>query len=297
MLSIGTKPEYFNAVWVKNEWSRFLKMVKNDRSKMLIPCYKGMDAYELPEEFAHLQAQDMSKIGFINDIVRGIKKIINKQTESNAIQGTITTTANTNITPLLERAFIFLEDGEWNRADEYCEKVLDIDPKCAKAYIGKLMVDMGVEIQDDLRKCRESFESNSNYQKALRFADPALKRTLESYLETIRDSKFKHLMNSAIPADGCKDITSSSNQSGTVTFYGFKKRLPVMSAVSIQINGIDIGTVSRGETLSWNFTGNANVDLRYCGDFNWRRNALSLTPGVTNVQLEYGARTLVSKKW
>ncbi|MBR6513925.1 MAG: toll/interleukin-1 receptor domain-containing protein [Clostridia bacterium] len=74
MLTIGTKAEYFNAVWVKNEWSRFLKIIKNDRSKLLIPCYRDMDAYELPEEFAHLQAQDMAKIGFINDIVRGIKR-------------------------------------------------------------------------------------------------------------------------------------------------------------------------------------------------------------------------------
>ena len=79
MLVIGTKPQYFSAVWVKNEWSRFLKLMKADRSKLLIPCYKDMDAYDLPEEFSHLQAQDMSKIGFINDVVRGIKKESNCQ--------------------------------------------------------------------------------------------------------------------------------------------------------------------------------------------------------------------------
>lgn len=78
MLVIGTKAEYFNAVWVKNEWSRFLKIIKKDRSKSLIPCYRDIDAYELPEEFAHLQAQNMEKIGFINDLVRGIKKVIQK---------------------------------------------------------------------------------------------------------------------------------------------------------------------------------------------------------------------------
>ena len=81
MLSIGTKAEYFNAVWVKNEWSRFLKIIQNDRTKILIPCYRDMDAYDLPQEFAHLQAQDMSKIGFINDVVRGIKKVIVKEDE------------------------------------------------------------------------------------------------------------------------------------------------------------------------------------------------------------------------
>ena len=30
MVVLGTKPEFFNAVWVKNEWSRFLAMMKKD---------------------------------------------------------------------------------------------------------------------------------------------------------------------------------------------------------------------------------------------------------------------------
>lgn len=76
MLVIGTKPEYFDSVWVRNEWSRYLKLMKAERSKLLIPCYKDMDAYELPGEFAHLQAQDMGKIGFISDVIRGLRKVI-----------------------------------------------------------------------------------------------------------------------------------------------------------------------------------------------------------------------------
>lgn len=77
MLVVGTKPEYFDSVWVRNEWSRYLKLMKAERSKLLIPCYKDMDAYELPDEFAHLQAQDMGKIGFISDVIRGLRKVIN----------------------------------------------------------------------------------------------------------------------------------------------------------------------------------------------------------------------------
>ena len=73
MVVLGTKPEYFNAVWVKNEWSRYLSLVKNSNGKkMLIPAYKDMDPYDLPEEFSHLQAQDMSKLGFMQDLIRGI---------------------------------------------------------------------------------------------------------------------------------------------------------------------------------------------------------------------------------
>ena len=34
MLVIGSKKEYFNAVWMKNEWSRFRSLMKKDRSKL-----------------------------------------------------------------------------------------------------------------------------------------------------------------------------------------------------------------------------------------------------------------------
>ena len=75
MVVLGTKPEYFNAVWVKNEWSRYLALIKAGQKKILIPAYKDMDPYDLPEEFSHLQAQDMTKLGFMQDLIRGIKKI------------------------------------------------------------------------------------------------------------------------------------------------------------------------------------------------------------------------------
>lgn len=188
MLAIGTKPEYFNAVWVKNEWSRFLKIIKKDRSKALIPCYRNMDAYELPEEFAHLQAQDMSKIGFINDIVRGIKKVVPKEEPKPQAPSKETNTANTNnvsIASLLKRVFLFLEDGDWNSANEYCEKVLDIDPENAQAYLGKLLVELRVKNQVELANRAKPFDNNKSYQKAVRFADEKLKKTLTGYINHI----------------------------------------------------------------------------------------------------------------
>ena len=185
MLVVGTKPENFNAVWVKNEWSRYLKLMSNDRSKTLIPCFRDMDAYDLPDEFSHLQAQDMSKIGFINDIVRGIKKLIApaKKQPTNTV---VVESNNTDIAPLLKRAFIFLEDGNWKDADEYCERVLDLDPENAEAYLGKLMSELKVHKQDDLAKLETSFDENDDYKKAIRYADEKLCGKLNSYLKTIR---------------------------------------------------------------------------------------------------------------
>ncbi len=186
MVVLGTKPEYFNAVWVKNEWSRYLALIKNGAKKMLIPAYRDMDPYDLPEEFSHLQAQDMSKLGFMQDLIRGIKKIAQADVpKTTVVKETVITGGNANTAPLLKRAFMFLEDGDWNSANEYCEKVLDIDPENASAYLGKLLSELRVRKQESLKDQAEPFDHNNNYQKAVRFADEKLKSALTGYIEHI----------------------------------------------------------------------------------------------------------------
>ena len=78
MLAFGTDYDYYNAVWVKNEWSRFLQLIAKGEKKVLIPCFKNLDAYDMPKEFAKLQAQDLGKVGANQDLLRGIKKILPK---------------------------------------------------------------------------------------------------------------------------------------------------------------------------------------------------------------------------
>lgn len=184
MVALGTRPEFFNAVWVKNEWSRYLALIKNGAKKVLIPAYKDMDPYDLPEEFSHLQAQDMSKLGFMQDLIRGIRKITRADEPAKSREAG---TGGENLAPLLKRAFFFLEDGAWQEADEYCEKVLDQDPENARAYLGKLMAEMCVRRQEDLNNCDEPFDNRSSYQKALRFADPDLANTLKGYIAHIQE--------------------------------------------------------------------------------------------------------------
>lgn len=87
MIVLGTTPEHFNAVWVRNEWSRFLKMAK-EKNKVLIPAYRGFSPYELPVELSNLQSQDMSKIGFMQDLIDGIERCLrrNKKTQAPVVQ-------------------------------------------------------------------------------------------------------------------------------------------------------------------------------------------------------------------
>ncbi len=192
MTVITTSAENVNAVWVKNEWSRFLALMRKDRSKLLLPCYRDMDPYDLPEALSVLQSYDMSKIGFIQDLVRGIKKVLNASAPKAAapVKETVVINsgaANANIAPLLKRAFMFLEDGDWARADEFCEQVLNQDPECAEAYLGKLMAELKVKTKDGLRDAAEPFDGKNNYSKAMRFGDDGLKNKLNADIEFIKE--------------------------------------------------------------------------------------------------------------
>ena len=177
MVVIGTKPEYVKAPWVKNEWSRYLALIKAGARKTLIPAYRDMDPYDLPEEFSHLQAQDMSKLGFMQDLVRGIKKVCGKDERSaqasqvaaapaQAAMGGASGTASS----LLKRANIFLADEEWDRASEYAERVLDIDPENAEAYLVKVMVELEVKDRSGLGEYGIEFLEAEDYEKVAKYA-------------------------------------------------------------------------------------------------------------------------------
>lgn len=213
MVVLGTRPEYFNAVWVKNEWSRYLSLVKTSGGKkVLIPAYKDMDPYDLPEEFSHLQAQDMSKLGFMQDLIRGIKKIAQKETPAPAETTAAAAPApGANTAPLLKRAFMFLEDDNWQEADAYCEKVLDIDPENAQAYLGKLMAEQRVKKPEALAACVKPFDGSGNYQKAVRFGGAAMKEQLDGYITFIND-RNENDRKTGIYNDAVKVMTSAHTE-------------------------------------------------------------------------------------
>ena len=141
MLAFGTDYEYFSAVWVKNEWSRYLQLMTKDKSKHLIPCFKGIDAYDMPKEFAHLQAQDMGKVGAMQDLLRGIEKLMPKEQPAAAVQERVIVTGgvDSKINSLLDRGNMALEDRDWESASKFFEEVLNNDSKNAQAYVGKAL--------------------------------------------------------------------------------------------------------------------------------------------------------------
>ena len=145
MVVIGSRPEYFNAVWVKNEWSRYLALMAKDRKRLLIPCYRDMDPYDLPDELSSLQGQDMSRIGFMQDLLRGIRKVLDAEQQTVQPQvimqqaAPAAPVADASLIALLKRGEMSLADGEWKSAADFFEKALNLDAEVPEAYMGKFL--------------------------------------------------------------------------------------------------------------------------------------------------------------
>lgn len=186
MIVVGSSPENFNAVWVKNEWSRYLALIASGEKKMLIPAYQNMDPYDLPEAFSHIQAQDMSKLGFMQDLLRGVKKIIGGA-QGVSPTASVSKSAYAGSGPgtesLYKRGTLFLEDQDFEQATEYFNKALDINPEYAPAYMGLLMAECSITREDKLETWSSPLTNFNNFNKALRFANEPLKTQLEVYRE------------------------------------------------------------------------------------------------------------------
>lgn len=213
MLVVSLSAENMNAPWVKNEWDRYLSIAKQDSTKALIPCYKDMSPYDMPEEFTYLQAQDMGKIGFLQDLVRGVKKVLAAsapalQTQERAVQ-----TAGEKAKPLLERAYIFLEDGNWKKANQYAEKVLDLEPKNTDAYLCKFLA-AGEYLSFD-RLQAETSELNkvvpldADFFNAVEFANEKQKAQLDAFLDLRTEAQYQN---------ACRDLEQCKYEKARLTF-------------------------------------------------------------------------------
>lgn len=131
-----------------------------------------------------------------------METIKKEEFERDAIAGTST---------ILKRVEIFLEDEEWERADEYCEKVLDIDAENAEAYLGKLLAELHISKKEDLSNCNNPFDDTNNYKKIIRFCDDKLRTKLEKDNEIIKERNHQEYLE-GLYNDACNKMEKAKTE-------------------------------------------------------------------------------------
>jgi tetratricopeptide (TPR) repeat protein len=119
----------------------------------------------------------------MQDIVHGIKKVVGSTKTMATSQATpsvpTTPTAAPGVESLMKRGWLFIEDSDWKQAVEYFNKVLDIDPEHAPAYVGLLCAELKVRSEEGLANHEKPVDDMPHYKKAIRFADADYRAKLE----------------------------------------------------------------------------------------------------------------------
>lgn len=79
---------------------------------------------------------------------------------------------------LIRRAFLFLEDENWDKTYEYCDAALMQKPDFALAYLGRLLADLRLHGIEELKACKKPYMDNHNCQQALQYGDDELTKQL-----------------------------------------------------------------------------------------------------------------------
>ena len=192
MLLVSTNVDYINSVWVKNEWSRFIEMMKTDKSKSLIPCYKDIDPYDLPKEIRNLQGLDMSKLGFIQDLKIGIGKIIGTKSkeeirEKSSSQTIGGSTKDISVS-LINRGFDLLLKDKYKEANKMFNEALSYSEQ-SKAYLGLLCLKYNLSSIEELYSLHEDISNQPLFISALKNANDEEKKLLENISNSLKEKK------------------------------------------------------------------------------------------------------------
>jgi len=167
--------------------NKFAEELK-DEEKYLFPIIsESVSFQQLPEALVWLDCAFESADGeFMREISDAVEKIL-KPEEAAVVPDAIVTATAANKENLIKRAYMFLEDGEFETADTYFDKILDIDIEESRAYIGKLLAECKLKSEDEIPELPQTITEDKNYIKALRFATPEQKARYEALNGAIVD--------------------------------------------------------------------------------------------------------------
>lgn len=128
---------------------------------------------------ADIELDEKREFGFCSYC--GTKVMMDKQIVE--LKGTIKVDGVSTADKLLERAFILVEDKEYSEAEGYFNKVLELEPKCAKAYWGKMLCEYRIPYAKTAEIKGIDITKSNNYKRAVSFATGKEKEKYITYGE------------------------------------------------------------------------------------------------------------------
>lgn len=220
MLLLANRKEQLEARWVKNEWSRYLKLCAKDKSKTLLPVYFDITREDFPKQIRNvLQAIDMSDVGAMENLVHAVKKLTGRLNSSQSQPSAVPTVSN-----MMKRVKQALGDEEYEEAERLLDQALNVEPENGEAYFLQLMAQCRVNNEEMLMHTRGYVEKRTTFLRAFEYGDEQQRErlyqigqeneTYNQYLEAVDDfqsgnveaalNKFESLGDYGDSATYCK---------------------------------------------------------------------------------------------
>ncbi|MEG1509820.1 MAG: toll/interleukin-1 receptor domain-containing protein, partial [Clostridia bacterium] len=200
MIVYGSKAEYIESTWVKNEWRRYICKIRNGEkyANSLIIAYEKMPISSLPREFQSLQCLDASKKTYYPDLLAHLKKVMeNAKKPVSAIEhreiktGQVGKKAASVVNAVkkidlgginvkqvsasentgLNTAMVFLDKGMFPNAITRLSAVLEINPTNAKAIWFSMLARLECKNNDEFVAKSIKLESFRDVKDAIENAD------------------------------------------------------------------------------------------------------------------------------
>ncbi len=231
MLVVCRNEEYLQTPWVKNEYMRFLKLINDEEkeSDSITIVFNGKPIEKLPNKNGKIQGinfalreSDSKIINFVDSHTpeakaRRIEEERRKAEEQQEtakrfkeLEEQVKNAATSQrsmeviISPLLMRGYQALNVGEFQKADNYFDLVLEFDPENGEAYFGKLLAELKINKRENLPENTYPIHASLNYQKAYKFGNEKLRGELKTASKRIEETRNDYKYN-----EGCKLLASS----------------------------------------------------------------------------------------
>lgn len=204
LITVADTADSFLTSTSKNIWKRFFDEYNGSAEKEIISVLSGIDTNDVPFELHKLAVVDYDKEDAENVLLELIKNsVIDSQHKEFIESEQQDEHREYNISRLLKRVTVFLDDGEWDIAEEYCTHVLDIEPDNSIARVGRIMAQKKLHKEEELSSCDAPLTDIPDYRFAIRFADDEYKKRLQKYNIAILDR---------IENKRCEDIYSDAEE-------------------------------------------------------------------------------------
>lgn len=162
LVLVGTKREYLESEWVRNEWSRYLFMTRTNPEKHILPVCEGMKPEEFPAGIGKMQAVSMNVVGALELIKESVLGYTGGQEKRIYVK--TATGEKMDLTNQLRRLQFAVEDGDFEEAVTWIQKLRgELGEKHPEIEYPALLVKYKAKDETELSAYTEKLEEDEDY--------------------------------------------------------------------------------------------------------------------------------------